>query len=439
VPEHMVPASFEFVPKLPRTASGKVHRAALATRRETTSGVTEVVHAPCDAVEVCLTSLWEDLFEQRPIPVTADFFELGGHSLLAARLSAAIERTFGTKLPLAAFVRAATIQQQARLLRERRPRSRWPSLVPIRATGSKPPLFCVHLRDGSILSYRDLVRYLPSDQPLYGLQSRGLDGIGRINARIEDMARDYVAEIRTSHPQGPYAICGWSFGGVVAFEMARQLEQEGQNVALLALFDTHPPGEAGSAIRLRHTVSRATRVTRLLHGPDRAASLRRGVETARLLLQARLRRMLVMWLRHGGWLPRTQRNVTLANRGALRDYVPRAYGGRITMFKAAQPESRCPRDPVPGWMSLTAGGLEIHEVPGTHLTMVFEPHARTLAEQLASRLDEAWQACGAVPSPGGTDYPPLDVPDGVGAGSARLDAPVAALTPESSYWQLTGR
>jgi hypothetical protein len=149
--------------------------------------------------------------------------------------------------------------------------------------------------------------------------------------------------------------------------------------------------------------------------------------------------MLVVWLRHGGWLPRTPRNVTLANRAALRDYVPQAYGGRITMFKAAQPECQRPRDPVPGWMSLAAGGLEIREVPGTHLTMVFEPHARTLAEHLASRLDEAWQASGAVPSPGGTEHPPLDVPDGVGAESPRLDAPVTALAPASPYWQLTGR
>jgi acyl carrier protein len=172
--------------------------------------VMAVDRPPRDPLELRLTLLWEDLLEQRPISATANFFELGGHSLLAARLSASIEQTFATKLPLATFITAATIEQQARLLRERRTQSRWPSLVPVRAVGSKPPLFCVHSRDGDVLSYRDLARHLPPDQPLYGLQSRGLDGMSRINTRIEDMARDYVAEIRKSHPRGPYAICGWS-------------------------------------------------------------------------------------------------------------------------------------------------------------------------------------------------------------------------------------
>ena len=197
---------------------------------------------------MCLTNLWEELLEQHPISITDDFFALGGHSLLAARLSASIERAFGVKLPLATFLMAATIERQAKLLRALGKQEEWPLLVPIRAGGSKPPLFCVHLADGNVLSYRDLARHLPSDQPLYGLQSRGLDGIGRMNTRIEDMARDYVAAIRNMQPRGPYAICGWSFGGIVAFEMARQLADEGQTVELLALFDTR--GDLQSYVKM---------------------------------------------------------------------------------------------------------------------------------------------------------------------------------------------
>jgi thioesterase domain-containing protein len=239
------------------------------------------------------------------------------------------------------------------------------------------------------LSYRDLARHLSSDQPLYGLQSRGIDGMSRINTRIEDMARDYVAEIRKAHPCGPYAICGWSFGGTVAFEIARQLEQEGQVVALLALFDTHAPGRArqrGSRTGLRRHVSRVpVHVRTFLHGPGRVAYVGHKARTARQLVEAPLWRLLVLWQRRGGWLPRALQSVTQANKYALRDYGPQAYGGRVTLFKATQR-----RDPLMGWGPLATGGLEIHEVPGTHRTMVFEPHVRTLAEKLARCLDKAW-------------------------------------------------
>jgi thioesterase domain-containing protein len=344
---------------------------------------------------VYLTNLWEELLEHRPIEVTANFFELGGHSLLAARLSATIERALGTKLPLAAFLRAVTIEQQARLLRAPEIQRRWPSLVPIRTNGSKPPLFCVHLADGQVLSYRDLVRHLPSDQPLYGLQSRGLDGASRINTSIEDMARDYVREIRALRPAGPYAICGWSFGGLVAYEMARQLEEERLQVALVAMFDTHVPGRlheqatAASARRLALARARA-----LLSGPDR-------VRTAKRLCEAGMWRALARWHRYAGWLPRPLRNVTQANRSALRHYVPRVYGGRVVLFKAAEHHSQRPRDPLLGWGPFVAGAFEIYEVPGHHGNMVFEPHARTLADRLAACLNSSWTAaCG---TPGATN------------------------------------
>ena len=179
---------------------------------------------PIDAVELRLADLWEDAFGRRPASVTDDVFELGGHSFRSsARLRMLIEEAFDIRFPLVTFMTAATLEEQANLVRNWQDvRAEWPSLVPIRESGSKPPLFIVHMADGHVLSYRDLVRRLPLDQRLYGLQSRGLDGTSPINTSIEGMARDYIAEIRNVYPRGPLAICGWSFGGTVAFEMARQ-------------------------------------------------------------------------------------------------------------------------------------------------------------------------------------------------------------------------
>ena len=387
LPEQMVPPTFEFVPALPRTVSGKVNRNALAAPRMG-AAADATASEPCDAVELCLKNIWEGLLEHRPISVSANFFESGGDSLLAARLGVEVERTFHWKLPMSAFLQAATIRQQAQLLRTRRAHTNWPSLVPIRPNGSKPPLFCVHLVDGNVLAYRDVVRHLPADQPVYGLQSRGLDRVSPLNMRLEDMARDYVSEIRRFQPDGPYAICGWSFGGVVAFEMARQLEQDGQRVALLVVFDSHVPGrlhidESGRSLPMRR--SRARRIAGTL------LRSRRRIKHVRRLCGKVVWRTAARWQRSGGWLPRVLQNLTEINRSALRQYVPHAYRGRLTLFKAAEHRSQRLRDPLFGWGPFVGGGLEIHQVPGHHKNMVFEPHARTLADTLGRCLAEAWE------------------------------------------------
>jgi thioesterase domain-containing protein len=384
LPDYMIPSVFEFLPALPRTASGKADRMALSRPGTFGPAIDAGARRASDPVESRLAALWEDLLGFGPIGVADDFFECGGNSLLAARLGASIERAFGTKLPLATFLKHATIEQQARLLREPRAEAQWSSIVPIQTRGSKPPLFCVHLVDGNVLSYRDLIGYLPADQPIYGLQSRGLDRKSPITTRIEDMARDYVAEIQRLYPSGPFGLCGWSFGGIVAFEMARQLEREGRPAALLALLDSR----VRRAERSRRLVSRMpSHVNALLEGRARWS---RKLRTARQILGNAIWRKLVLWHRAGGWLPRVMQNVTQANRNARRDYVPRPYAGPVTLFRVVHtPDSRRP-DPQLEWVPLSLGGLEIHEVPGTHRTMVFEPHVKTLAAKLTECLENAW-------------------------------------------------
>jgi amino acid adenylation domain-containing protein len=391
LPEQMVPASIEFLESLPRTASGKVHRAAIVDGMA--SPIATAGRAPRDAVEMSLTTLWEDLLERHPIGSTDDFFASGGHSLLAARLSASIERLFGLKLPLAAFLTAATIERQAELIRARGKHDEWPLLVPIRTGGSKRPLFCVHLADGNVLSYRDLARHLPLDQPLYGLQSRGLDGIGRPHTRIEDMARDYVSAMRGVQPQGPYAICGWSFAGVVAFEIARQLAHDGETVEFLGMFDTRARRSTVSARRMARRTTVHTRA--LLRGRKGLSYARRRLRTSRRVLANMVWRSLMLWYGRGGWLPRRLRNVTQANKTARRDYVLQSYGGRMTMFRIPRPDGLASSDNTKGWREFVTGELDVHEVPGTHLTMVFEPHVQTLAATLTRCLEAARRAAPA--------------------------------------------
>src|SRR5207237_121289 len=171
------------------------------------------------------------------IGVHDNFFELGGHSLLAVRLFALLEKRFNKRLPLATLFQAPTIAQLATTIEG--DASREPSsLVPIQTLGTRPSFFCIHAVGGNVLEYYDLARHLGNDQPFYGLQSVGLSDGNGPHARIEDMAAHYVKEIRELQPIGPYFIGGRSLGGIIAYDAARQLKEQGQEVALLALLDS---------------------------------------------------------------------------------------------------------------------------------------------------------------------------------------------------------
>ncbi len=163
---------------------------------------------------------------------------MGGHSLLAVRLMHSMEQAFGKRLPITTILHAPTIEQMAALLRKEKWSPAWSSLVSMRASGTTPPFFCVHGIGGTVLRFRDLARFIGNDQPFYGLQAQGLDGKLPVHTRVEDMAAHYIKEIQILQPQGPYYIGGYSFGGMVALEMAQQLRAQGHTLGLVVLLDS---------------------------------------------------------------------------------------------------------------------------------------------------------------------------------------------------------
>ena len=237
LPAYMVPSTFMFLDELPLTPNGKVDRRTLPAPDRVGSTRRGIRVAPRDTLELQLVQIWEDILGLRPVGVTDNFFDLGGHSLLAVRLIARIHKQFGQKLPLPTLFQGATIEQLAGVLRRSPTPLRCSPLVGIHLGGSGRPFFCVHPVGGSILCYAGLSRRLGPDQPFYGLQHPGLDGEWAPYTRIEEMASDYLTALRAVQPEGPYLLGGWSLGGIVAFEMAQQLEARGQKVALLALLD----------------------------------------------------------------------------------------------------------------------------------------------------------------------------------------------------------
>ena len=245
LPNYMVPTSWVSLEKFVLNGNGKIDRkkleslaTAVQAERDETSNVV------VDELDVKLKWIWKKVLGLHVISVKDNFFDLGGHSLAAVRVFSEIERVLGCRLPLATFFKAPTIEQLSALIRDGGWRSSWRSLVPIRTSGTKPPFFCIHAVGGNILEYNGLASHLSPDQPFYGLQSIGLDGLSTPLTDIKSMAAAYTSEIREVQQHGPYYIGGRSFGGTVAYEIARQLRSEGEEIAMLAIFDSYPKGRA---------------------------------------------------------------------------------------------------------------------------------------------------------------------------------------------------
>jgi amino acid adenylation domain-containing protein len=391
LPEYMIPSSFIRLEALPLTPSGKINRRALPASDQAHLKLPDPFMPPGDALELKLARLWEEVLAVKPIGIRDNFFELGGHSLLAIRLFARIEQVFGQTLPPASLFQASTIERLADLLRPAEPTPYSP-LVMIQPGGSRPPFFWAHAIGGHVLSYRNLAHYLGQNQPVYGLQAHGLNGKEAPHTQLQSMAADYLEAIRALQPQGPYFLGGLSFGGLIAFEMAQQLYVQQEQIALLALFDTYAPSYLGAASRtvrykLYHFLQRVDfHLGNLLYfkPQDKQIYLRERLK----VIQQRLRQHFPRFQLQAAepTLPASVRQVQEANSQAIRSYVAQPYPGRITLFRARRQPPRYPRDPYLGWGELAGGGIEIHEVPGYHISLIGEPHVRILAEKLKACL-----------------------------------------------------
>jgi surfactin family lipopeptide synthetase C len=260
LPEYMMPNVFVMLEKFPLTPNGKVDRRALPAPEHTRPELEETYVAPRTPVEQSLAEIWANVLGVERVGVNDNFFELGGHSLLAVQLFVRIRKWAGIDLPLATLLKSPTVQGLAEILDPScatapisgetiseisSPVQQWQSLVPIQPEGNRPPVFLIHAIGGNVLNYLPLLQHLGPDQPFYGLQARGLDGVLSPFSSIEEMASHYIAEIRSVQSSGPYFLGGASFGGTVAFEIAQQLTKQGEKVAFLVLFDSVGPGARG--------------------------------------------------------------------------------------------------------------------------------------------------------------------------------------------------
>ena len=355
--------------------------------------------APRDATEKAVAAAFGDLLGVAAARLDDDFFELGGHSLLAVRLFARIYKEFGVDLELATLLSAGTVRKLAGLLREAlgtpepsdQPvrsvaANRGQHVVPIQTEGSRPKLFLVHGAGGNVLGFRDLSHYFGKQQPVYGLQARGVDGKASPHTTIAEMAQAYLAEVREVQPHGPYYLGGYSGGGVVAYEMAQLLRSLGEPVAFVGMIDSWCP-----QMKQRSKLSRVMlHLGRLIKSgpmyPWGIVKVRRDRWiAARNTEKAR---------RQGGSMPQEQRGyeVQFAFEHAFQTCQVKPYDGDVWLFRAEDQHlgTRYVLDRFLGWRPFVAeASLLVSVCPGNHFTMCTEPNVQVLCRQVMAGMDQA--------------------------------------------------
>jgi thioesterase domain-containing protein len=410
LPEAMIPAVFVALAALPLTAHGKVDRRALPAP-EARLGSQDNFVSPRDSWELRLSRIWEEILDTHPVGVRDNFFDLGGHSLLAVRLMFQIHKMSGRELPLALLFERPTIEQLAHVLR-REIQITVSSLVPIQPLGCNPPLFFVHAHGGGAIAYYALAQQLGREQPFYGLEAPGLDGQREPLSEIPEMSSHYIGELRRIQPHGPYYLGGHSFGGLVAFEMARQLSKQGEEVAMLAILDTAAPVPGNTpfdATDFLTTSDDATALVEMAGLIERVVRKDLGVSRTELSLLGPEEQLEYFLNKLKGVdfvspdaessLIRGFLGVHKASSQASRSYLSQAhvYPGSMTLFLSGEVtpgdfralDRKLRDDPTLGWSELAAGVIETHVVPGDHINMLNAPHVQSLALELAACIESA--------------------------------------------------
>jgi thioesterase domain-containing protein/acyl carrier protein len=391
LPEPMVPAVFVPLASLPLTATGKVDRKALPAPASGAGDARRPASvAPRTATEERLARLWSELLGVDRVDVTESFFDLGGHSLLAVRLVARIEDELGIRLPVIALFREPTVERLSALLDHQTVGGDEPAVLVPLGSGAGHPLFLVHASGGDVFSYIPLARELEGHGRIYGLRAFGLGDGSEPDGEVPAMAARYLREVRAVQPQGPYRLGGWSMGGVVAYEMARQLRAAGEEVEKLVLIDSWNPVTANGQIP-----SGSLNILRAF-ALELGISLERfplSMEELAVLAPADLLPRTWEESRAAGLIPpdlglaRLHRlhHVFERNVEALKAYAPEPSPGRVLLLRAA---GEMPEDGTGlGWRHLLGQELVIQEVPGNHHTMLSGAHVPVLAAHLGAFLE----------------------------------------------------
>ncbi|WP_338893382.1 amino acid adenylation domain-containing protein [Mycetohabitans endofungorum] len=369
LPEYMVPSAFVRLDAWPLTPNGKLDRRALPAPDDEALAY-QAYEAPQGELEATLAAIWAELLSVERVGRHDSFFALGGHSLLAMRLISRVRTALGVDLAIRTLFEAPTLAGLARHLvqHDGMQGDSFSVLLPLKPTGSRPALFCIHPGLGLSWSYMGLSSYLHPDQPLYGLQARGFDGTSPLASTLDEMVSDYLEQMRRVQPKGPYCLLGWSLGGNVAHSMAVRLEHQGGKVALLALLDSSP--FAGKAFEEQGNQFDQAMVREVL-----------AAHYGNELVSAMDERLL-----------ENTEEIAKNNVRIVRDYSPSQYGGDALLFRATVAEAGYePLVTLDEWKPYVLGEIEVHDVHCSHGEMLKPEPTAAIASILACKLDK-WES-----------------------------------------------
>ena len=394
LPEYMIPDNFIIVPVMPLTPNGKIDKKALSKHGASTSAEGNEYVAPRTDTEQLVAAIWSEFLGIEKISIHDNFFKLGGHSLIAVQVMTQIEKETGKRLPLSALFDTSTVEKLAKLLTSGGTANSWNSLVAIKPEGNKMPLYMVHGAGLNVLLFNTLAMGMSPDQPVYGLQAKGLNGVDEPLSSIEDIAAHYIDSILEQNPHGPYALAGYSFGGIIAYEMAKQFEALGKEVKMLAMFDTY-------AYRSPHydplLVKLIKRTRFFIKKVWHAFSFSNGFKNTISNKSTAVKRKLIRsyWkIKYGknqnqpGFFGYSNK-IDEMNEYAEKHYQLKPQNITLEVFRAENRTFYMDDFEYLGWLPYALKGVNIHKIPGEHNTIFRPPNDKIFAGVLQKCLDEA--------------------------------------------------
>ena len=386
LPESMIPTALVILESLPRTLSGKIDHQRLPVPDFKRVETNRSPILPRTQIEKTVSTIWREVLDLEQIGVNDSFFDLGGDLIRAALMMSRVEGTFGLKLPLLSLYQHNTIAELSKLLDKEEIVKPGNALISLQPLGDKTPVYFIPGIGGEVLGLHDLVAGMGVGRPLFGLQWVAYDREANYVKSMVQTGTEYIGFIQSHQPKGPYFLVGYSMGGLIALEIGRQLLALGENVPLVVLLDTFPPGSERNTTLANRVKFHARNILRF----------RSAADFYNYSLD-RLRRIFLRIVRH------RQTRVVIEQLGipvkdqvsaaylVLESHHPQPYPGKVVLFKATKREWFMNWDPMEGWQNLVKGDLEIKEIQGEHLALIKGPSALELARQLNACLDESEQ------------------------------------------------
>ncbi|WP_179335208.1 non-ribosomal peptide synthetase [Winogradskyella costae] len=392
LPTHMIPHNFYFLKEFPTTLNGKIDRNALKSKVPKKTNITEYT-APRTETEKIVASIWQDCLNLEKIDIYSDFFELGGHSLIAVKVMSLLEKKTGKRLPLSALMIYPTINKLAEFIAVDYKEILLKSLVSVKPNGNKTPLYVVHGAEHNVLFLNALVKNIDENQPLYGLQSKGLNGSDIPHDKVHDMAAYYISEIIKTNPKGPYALAGYSFGGVIAFEMARLLMSNNKEVKKVVLLDSYiyphyysSNPRAKKMAKIKYKIGMAIFMTKTMLSSK--AKFNRRIQLCKNAIKNNYLKIKLGKENQHNLINSWPYQLDQMHNKAVNNYQILPLDIKVDLLRVTEDDIFYAHDTdLLGWGPIAKGGVNRHDIPGNHRNMLSPPNDKKLGRILQNLLD----------------------------------------------------